>query len=85
LLPASSFDDAIRRRALRSFVGSAGIYRYLIGPTPSMRIIVDRGHLTLEGYVSSRGDLRLANILAQSVPGVFSVTNNLQLADNIKY
>ena len=85
ILPPSRFDDRIRRSTLRSFANTGGLYRYLIGPTPSVRIIVDRGHLTLEGFVSSKGDIRLANILAQGVPGVFTVTNNLKLADNMKY
>ncbi len=42
-----------------------------------MKIIVDRGNVTLEGFIANRGDYNLANILARSVPGVFSVKNNL--------
>ncbi|HCA59998.1 MAG TPA: phospholipid-binding protein, partial [Blastocatellia bacterium] len=38
-----------------------------------------RGHVTLEGYVANEGDLNLANIAARTVPGVFSVTNNLKV------
>lgn len=44
-----------------------------------MRIIVDNGHVSLEGFVANRGDYNLANILANSVPGVFSVQNNLKV------
>ncbi len=80
LLPPSSFDDRIRRRTVRSMVNTAGIYRYLVGPTPSMRIIVDNGHITLEGFVGNEGDVRLANIVANQIPGVFSVTNNLKVS-----
>ncbi len=77
-LPPSSFDNSIRRNLVRTFSRRGGsLYRYLIEPNPSMRLIVDRGHVTLEGYVSNRGDSNLANILANGIPGVFSVTNNL--------
>lgn len=77
ILPPSGFDDRIRVRTAREFANGGSLYRYIIGTNPSVRIIVDRGHLTLEGFVSNEGDARLANILAQGVPGVFSVTNNL--------
>jgi osmotically-inducible protein OsmY len=44
---------------------------------PSVRLIVDRGNVSLEGYVANRGDYNTMNVLAHGVPGVFSVTNNL--------
>ncbi len=77
ILPPSSFDDAIRVRTVRAFNSGGGLYRYLLGTNPSVRIIVENGRLTLEGYVRTEGDYKLANILAQGVPGTFSVTNNL--------
>ena len=76
ILPLGSFDNSIRRQTLREFA-SRGLYRYLWEPNPSVRIIVDRGHVTLEGYVANRGDANLMNILANGVSGTFSVTNNL--------
>jgi hyperosmotically inducible protein len=76
VLPPSSFDNSIRRRALRTFA-DRGLYRYLWEPNPSVRIVVDRGHIELEGYVANRGDWNLMNILANGVSGVFSVRNNL--------
>lgn len=79
-LPPSSFDNSIRYQLVRTFSTRGGsLYRYLQGTNPSMRIIVDGGRVTLEGYVSNRGDSRLANILANGIPGVFQVTNNLQI------
>jgi hyperosmotically inducible protein len=77
LLPPSSFDDTIRRRTVRAFENGGSISRHLRGPNPSMRIIVDRGRLTLEGTVSNEGDRNYAGILAKGIPGVFGVTNNL--------
>lgn len=77
-LPPSGLDNDIRRQIVSDFWNRGGsLYRYLQGRNPSMRIIVERGHVTLQGYVSSSGDARLANILANGATGVFSVTNNL--------
>ncbi len=77
VLPLSGFDDSIRLRTLRTFQNRGGLYRYFLGVNPSVKIIVDRGHLTLEGYVANRGDYNLMNVLANGVTGVFSVQNNL--------
>jgi hypothetical protein len=80
VLPLSRFDDSIRLRTLRTFSTRGGsLYRYFLGNNPSVRIIVDRGNITLEGVVASRGDSNLANILANQVAGVVSVKNNLQI------
>ncbi len=77
ILPLSSFDNSIRRGILQSFANTGGLYRYLWEPRPSVRIVVDGGHVSLEGYVANRGDYNLMNILASGIPGVFSVKNNL--------
>ncbi len=78
VLPLSNFDDSIRARTLQTLASGGGsLYRYFLGANPSVKIIVDRGNVTLEGYVANRGDYNLANILANGVPGVFSVRNNL--------
>lgn len=81
ILPLSRFDDSIRIRTLNTLADRGGLYRYLIGNNPSMRIIVERGNVTLEGFVNSKGDATLANILANQVAGTFSVNNNLKIAD----
>jgi hyperosmotically inducible periplasmic protein len=78
VLPLSSFDDAIRVRTYRTLFRTGGLYRYAMGANPSIHIVVNRGHLTLEGVVANEGDRRLANIVANGIPGVFSVTNNLR-------
>jgi hyperosmotically inducible protein len=83
VLPLSSFDDSIRYNMLRTFANSGGLYRYLWHTNPSVRIIVEGGHVTLEGYVANRGDYNLMNILARGVPGVFSVRNNLLIEKEI--
>lgn len=84
VLPLSSFDDSIRLQTLRTLQSRGGsLYRYFLGANPSVKIIVDRGHVTLEGYVNNRGDKNLANILANGVPGTFSVTNNLVVENDL--
>ncbi len=45
----------------------------------AIHIIVKNGHVTLEGAVGRDGDRNIANVQANTVPGVFSVTNNLRV------
>lgn len=79
VLPLSSFDDDIRRTTYRSIARMGGLYRYLQGTNPSLHIVVDRGHVALEGVVSNSNDRNLAYMAANRVPGVFSVKNNLRV------
>ncbi|HEY3936985.1 MAG TPA: BON domain-containing protein, partial [Bryobacteraceae bacterium] len=46
----------------------------------AIHIIVNNGNVTLTGVVDSDGDLAIAEMRASSVPGVFSVGNDLQVA-----
>jgi osmotically-inducible protein OsmY len=80
VLPLSPFDNQIRRAEYRAIFGYASLYRYALGTLPSIHIIVENGHVTLEGVVNSEADKNLVNIRANGVPGVFSVTNELQVA-----
>ena len=72
---------ASARAEYRSIYGYCGLYRYGIGTQPSIHIIVDNGHVTLVGVVDNQADKDVANIRANAVPGVFSVTNNLRVAE----
>jgi hypothetical protein len=76
-LPLSSFDDRIRRQLVASMGRTGNVYRYLQGVNPSVRLIVDHGHVALEGYVDNRSDANTMRVLALGVPGVFSVENHL--------
>lgn len=77
ILPLSPFDDSIRRRTLRTVASKAGLFRYFQGANPSVRIIVDGGHVELEGNVANRFDYNLMNVTANGISDVFSVKNNL--------
>jgi hyperosmotically inducible periplasmic protein len=79
VLPLSGFDDQIRRAEYRAIFSQSGLARYSRGAVPSVHIIVSNGHVTLTGMVSTQMDYNIARIRALSVPGVFSVTNNLQI------
>jgi osmotically-inducible protein OsmY len=46
----------------------------------AIHIIVENGNVTLTGVVDSDMDLAIAEMRANSVPGVFSVDNELQVA-----
>ena len=81
VLPLSSFDDSLRQRTYRAVFSQGGLYRYALGANPSIHIIVNRGHVTLEGVVANRGDAQRAYIAARTVPGSFSVTNHLRIEE----
>jgi len=81
VLPLSTFDNRIRAAEYRTIFGFGGLYRYAMGTQPSIHIIVDNGHVTLVGVVNTEADKDTANIRANTVSGVFSVTNNLRVAE----
>ena len=80
VLPVSPNDDQIRRAEFRAIYGDSALQRYAQGAVPPIHIIVKNGHVTLEGAVANEMDKNIAGIRANGVPGVFSVTNNLQIA-----
>jgi len=78
VLPLSPNDDRIRRAVYRAlFNWNSPLFRYGMGAVPPIHIIVKNGHVTLKGVVASQADANLAYIKANSVPGVFSVKNEL--------
>ena len=79
VLPLSPMDDQIRIAEFRSIYGQAPLDRYALQAVPPIHIIVDNGKVTLVGVVANQGDKDIANVRANAVPGVFSVTNNLQV------
>ncbi len=80
VLPPSSMDDRIRVELFRAIYQYPALQRYELGVQKPIRIIVKNGHVTLEGVVDSDGDKNLAGLRANGVPGIFSVTNNLQVS-----
>lgn len=79
VLPPSPADDAIRRATYTTLVRQPGLQLYFMQSISPIRIVVKNGNVTLEGVVSTQADSDLAKIQANSVPGVFSVTNHLRV------
>src|SRR5579863_6924576 len=79
VLPPSPMDDGLRMRLYREIYGYPALEKYALGVQKPIRIIVKNGHVTLEGVVDNDTDKNLAGVRANSVPGIFAVTNNLQV------
>lgn len=79
ILPPSSQDDRLRIALFHAIYGYPALQRYELGVLKPIRIVVNSGRVTLEGVVDSEADKNMVNIRANSVPGIFSVTNNLQV------
>jgi len=81
VLPLSPMDHRIRLAEYRAIFGFGSLYRYAMGANPSIHILVDNGHVRLVGVVDNEADKNMAYIRANGVPGVFSVTNDLRVAE----
>ncbi len=80
VLPLSPFDDSIRLRTYRAIYSRPGFEKYAVQAVPPIHIIVKNGNITLDGVVGSQMDKTLAEMAARSIPGSFSVTDNLRIA-----
>ncbi len=78
--PVSLTDDRIRLKVFRAVYGFPTLNKYAIDPAKPIRIQVANGHVALYGTVDSEADKNAAGLRANGVAGVFSVTNNLQVA-----
>lgn len=79
ILPPSSIDDRLRLELFRAIYQYPALQKYELGVQKPIRIIVKNGRVTLEGVVDNDTDKNLAEMRAKSVPGIFSVTDNLQV------
>jgi len=79
VLPVSPNDDRVRRDIYRAIYGNSVLNQYALRAVPTIHIIVKNGNVTLEGAVARQMDKQVAEVQAKSVPGVFSVTNNLKV------
>src|ERR1035437_3879608 len=78
--PLSPMDDRLRIDLARAIYGTSQLQRYAMDPAKPIRITVVNGNVTLSGVVDSKMDRDVAGIRANGVPGVFKVTNDLQVA-----
>jgi len=79
VLPLSSFDASIRWATYRAIFSRPGFEKYAVQAISPIRIIVKNGNVTLDGFIGNPVDKQMADMAARSVPGVFSVTDNLKI------
>ena len=84
VLPLSPTDDRIRRAVYRAIYGNEVLSQYALRAVPPIHIIVENGNVTLEGVVARQMDKQIAEMQTKSVPGVFSVTDNLRVEEEGK-
>ena len=77
VLPISPADEQIRRAEYRAIYSAPALEKYSNQAIPPIHIIVKNGHVTLVGVVANEMDKTIALTLANSVPEVFSVANEL--------
>ena len=84
VLPLSPNDDRIRMAAYRAIYGDPSLsMRHGYRALPSIHIIVKNGNITLRGVVANEADKNLVYMRTNSVSGVFSVTNELQVESSV--
>ena len=79
VLPLSPNDTRLRRALYRAIYGDPALHRYSLPVLKPIRIIVKNGNVTLAGVVAKEMDKNIANLRANGVHGVFSVTNHLRV------
>jgi hyperosmotically inducible protein len=82
--PVSTMDWQVRMAVARAIYGFPTMTKYAIDPVRPIRISVQNGHVELYGSVDSESDKNIAYMRADSVPGVFSVKNYIQVAGQPK-
>ena len=85
VLPLSPMDWQIRRAEAKAIYGDPDIgMRYGNQALPSIHIIVENGHVRLEGVVDNQFDDTLIRTRANAVPNVFSVDDELVVLNRPK-
>ena len=77
--PLSDFDYQLRRQVAGAIYRDPFLSRYSMGTQPSIHILVDNGHVTLEGVVRTTAEKQVAGMRANSSLSLGMVTNNLRV------
>ena len=78
--PVSPMDDRLRIELARVIYGTPQLQKYALDTALPIRITVVNGNVTLSGAVDNKMDRDIAGLRANGVPGIFKVTNDLQVA-----
>jgi len=80
VLPLSPMDDRLRLQVARAIYRDPALSRYAIQVVPPIHVIVDNGHVTLEGVVNNDLEKQVAGMRAASAGLSFGpVINNLHV------
>lgn len=79
VLPLSPYDDQLRMQVARAIFRDPELSQYAMQPVPPIHIIVDNGHVTLDGVVATQMDKNIAGLRASGVMSLGQVTNNLRV------
>jgi hyperosmotically inducible protein len=80
VLPLSPNDDRLRIQVARAIFRDPVFTRYAMQAVPPIHIIVDNGHVTLEGTVATEMEKQIAGMRASGAGLSFGpVVNNLQV------
>jgi len=80
VLPLSPFDNNLRLRVARAVYGYPAFTRYAMQAQPPIHIIVNNGHVSLEGVVNNDFEKNLAGMRASTAGLSFGpVQNNLRV------
>lgn len=77
VLPVSHLDDELRFRIARAIYSHSSFWQYAAMSNPPIRIVVNKGRVSLEGVVQSNVERMLARSLASGF-GAFEVKNALK-------
>lgn len=80
VLPLSPMDNRLRLQIARAIYRDPSLSRYAVQAVPPIHIIVDNGHVTLEGVVNNDIEKQVAGMRAATTGLSFGpVTNNLRV------
>ncbi|HET9697684.1 MAG TPA: BON domain-containing protein [Terriglobales bacterium] len=79
----STSDDRLRIALARAIYGYPALQKYATDPQAPIRIVVENGHVELHGVVDNKLDKQVAYTQASTVPGIFSVENNILIASEM--
>jgi len=82
VLPVSPMDNRLRLQVARAIYHDPVLSRYGWQPVPPIHVIVDNGHVTLEGVVSTDMEKTVAGLRAASAGLSFGPVNNNLRVEN---
>lgn len=80
VLPLSNMDYRLRAQVTRAIYSDATLSRYAVQSIPPIHVIVDNGHVTLQGVVNNELEKQIAGLRAAGAGLSFGpIVNNLRV------